>query len=275
MVPVERHEANGPKVSFVARFLAFQESARTMLVLRAVDSPTPPRRTQEVALMQVTWLGHATFLLQDGDTTLLIDPFLSGSPTASCKPDDVEPDVILQTHGHVDHYLDTVEIAKRCGATVVAIVELAEEIKSKGVEDVRDPNLGGSVTFDWGWVKLMPAWHTGTTPDGAVHTPAGLLISFGGKLVYHLGDTALFSDLALAKRAGKIDLAIVPIGGHYTMDRHDAVAAVDLVDPSQVLPCHYNTFPPIETDAAAFQYDVDAQTNARCIVLDPGESHVV
>ena len=123
------------------------------------------------------------------------------------------------------------------------------EITGKGVEDVIDPNLGGTVTFDWGWVKLMPAWHTGTTPDGCVHTPAGLLISLGGKLVYVLGDTALFSDLALAKRAGKIDLAIVPIGGHYTMDRHDAVAAVDLVDPLQVIPSHYGTFPPIETDA--------------------------
>jgi L-ascorbate metabolism protein UlaG (beta-lactamase superfamily) len=225
--------------------------------------------------MQVTWLGHATFMLEDGDTRVLVDPFLSGSPTAPCGPDEIECDVILQTHGHVDHYLDTVAIAQRTGATVVAIVELAGEISGKGVEDVRDPNLGGTVTFDWGWVKLMPAWHTGTTPDGCVHTPAGLLISLGGKLVYVLGDTALFSDLALAKRAGKIDLAIVPIGGHYTMDRHDAVAAVDLIDPFQVLPSHYNTFPPIETDAAAFQADVAAQTNARCIVLDPGESHTV
>jgi L-ascorbate metabolism protein UlaG (beta-lactamase superfamily) len=226
--------------------------------------------------MQVTWLGHATFLLEDGDTKLLVDPFLSGNPKASCAADDIECDVILQTHGHGDHYgEDTISIAKRTGATVLAIVEVANEITSKGVENVVDPNIGGTVTFDWGWVKLMPAWHTGTTPDGTVHTPAGLLISFGGKLIYVLGDTALFSDLALAKRAGKIDLAIVPIGGHYTMDRHDAVAAVDLVDPFQVIPSHYDTFPPIETDAAQFQADVAAQTTARCIVLDPGETHVV
>ena len=225
--------------------------------------------------MQVTWLGHATFMLEDGDTRVLVDPFLSASPTAPCGPDDIECDVILQTHGHVDHYLDTVAIAQRTGATVVAIVELAGEISGKGVQDVRDPNLGGTVTFDWGWVKLMPAWHTGTTPDGCVHTPAGLLISLGGKLVYVLGDTALFSDLALAKRAGRIDLAIVPIGGHYTMDRHDAVAAVDLVDPLQVIPSHYGTFPPIETDAGAFADDVAAQTNARCIVLEVGGTHVV
>ncbi|HEX4344108.1 MAG TPA: metal-dependent hydrolase [Solirubrobacteraceae bacterium] len=226
--------------------------------------------------MQVTWLGHASFLLEDGGTRLLVDPFLTGNPTASIAAGDVACDVILQTHGHGDHYgEDTISIAKRTDATVLAIVELANEISEKGVEDVRDPNIGGTVTFDWGWVKLMPAWHTGTSPDGTVHTPAGLLISFGGKLVYVLGDTALFSDLALAKRAGKIDLAIVPIGGHYTMDRHDAVAAVDLVDPFQVIASHYNTFPPIETDVAAFQSDVEAQTNARCIVLEPGESHTV
>jgi L-ascorbate metabolism protein UlaG (beta-lactamase superfamily) len=226
--------------------------------------------------MQVTWLGHASFLLEDGGTRLLVDPFLTDNPTASIAADDVDCDVILQTHGHGDHYgEDTISIAKRTGATVLAIVELANEISEKGVEDVRDPNIGGTVTFDWGWVKLMPAWHTGTSPDGTVHTPAGLLISLGAKLVYVLGDTALFSDLALARRAGKIDLAIVPIGGHYTMDRHDAVAAVDLVDPFQVIASHYNTFPPIETDVAAFQSDVEAQTNARCIVLEPGESHTV
>jgi L-ascorbate metabolism protein UlaG (beta-lactamase superfamily) len=106
--------------------------------------------------MQVTWLGHATFMLEDGDTRVLVDPFLSGSPTAPCGPDEIECDVILQTHGHVDHYLDTVAIAQRTGATVVAIVELAEEIKGKGVENVRDPNLGGTVTFDWGWSSSCP-----------------------------------------------------------------------------------------------------------------------
>ncbi len=223
--------------------------------------------------MEITWLGHSTFLLEDAGTRVLIDPFLSGNPKAARGPDEVECDVILQTHGHLDHYLDTVAIAKRTGATVVAIVELANEIAAKGVEDVRDPNLGGTVRFDWGWVKLVPAWHTAVTPDGTPHTPAGVLVHLGGRTVYHLGDTALFSDLALvARRGDPIDVALVPIGGHYTMDRIDAVTAVELVAPRQVVPCHYDTFPPIETDAQQFKADVEAQTEAQVVVLDPGGS---
>jgi len=223
--------------------------------------------------VQITYLGHATFLLEHEGTTILIDPFLSGNPKAARRPDEVSPDVILQTHGHLDHYLDTVDIAKRTGATVVAIVELANEIQSKGVENVVDPNLGGTVTFDWGWVKLVPAWHTAVTPDGTPHTPAGLLIKLGDTVVYHLGDTALFSDLQLVARRGDgVDVALVPIGGHYTMDRIDAVTAVEFVAPTTVIPCHYDTFPPIETDAQQFKADVEASTGATVEVLAPGES---
>ncbi len=221
--------------------------------------------------MEITWLGHSTFLLEDGGTKVLMDPFLSANPKAARQPGEVECDVIVQTHGHQDHYLDTVDIARRTGATVVAIVELANEIAAKGVEDVRDPNLGGTVRFDWGWVKLVPAWHTAVTPDGTPHTPAGALVHLGGRTVYHLGDTALFSDLALvARRGDPIDVALVPIGGHYTMDRIDAVTAVEFVAPRRVVPCHYGTFPPIETDAQQFKADVEAQTEAEVVVLEPG-----
>jgi L-ascorbate metabolism protein UlaG (beta-lactamase superfamily) len=139
---------------------------------------------------------------------------------------------------------------------------------------VFDPNLGGTVTFDWGWVKLVPAWHTSTTPKGQVNTPAGLLINLGGTLVYHVGDSALFSDLQLiARRGDKVDVALVPIGGHYTMDRYDAVTAVEFIGPSVVIPIHYNTFPPIETDAEAFKADVESQTRAQVVILAPGETH--
>ena len=169
-----------------------------------------------------------------GDTTVLVDPFLTGNPKATVEAAELEPTHILLTHGHQDHYGDTVEIAKRTGATVVAITELAGEIGEEGVENVFDPNLGGTVKFDWGWVKLVPAWHTSTTPKGTVSTPAGLLINIGGTLVYHLGDTALFSDLQLiARRGDQVDVALVPIGGHYTMDRLDAVTAVEFVGPTR------------------------------------------
>jgi len=221
--------------------------------------------------MDITYLGHAAFALSDGNTTVVVDPFLTGNPKAAIAADDVDATTILLTHGHGDHVGDTVPIAKRTGAPVVAITELAGELGEEGV-DVFDPNLGGTVRFDWGWVKLVPAWHTSTTPKGTVNTPAGLLINFQDTIIYHLGDTALFSDLQLVGRRQPIDYALMCIGGHYTMDRFDAVEAAALIAAKTVIPCHYNTFPPIETDANGFKSDVESATTSNVIVLDPGQT---
>ena len=225
--------------------------------------------------MDIRFLGHACFELSDGSSRVLIDPFLSGNPKAAAKPDDVDPTHILLTHAHVDHSLDAVAIAKRTGAHCVAIVETANWLGSEGVENVSDPNLGGTVEFDWGWVKLVQACHSSTTQDGTVTYASGLVVNIGGKTVYHLGDTCLFGDLRLIAQRTPVDVALVPIGGHYTMDRHDAVVAVDFVGPGIAIPCHYNTFPPIETDAQAFKADVESKTSSKVVVLDPGESHTV
>jgi L-ascorbate metabolism protein UlaG (beta-lactamase superfamily) len=222
--------------------------------------------------MDIRFLGHAAFALEHGGKTVLIDPFLTGNPKAAASADEVAADTILLTHGHGDHYGDSVAIAKRTGATVVAITEIAGEIGEEGV-DVVDCNLGGTAAFDWGSVRLTPAWHTSTTPKGTVSTPAGMVIEFADKHIYHLGDTALFSDLALAKRRGRLDVALMCIGGHYTMDRFDAVVAAELVGADQIIPCHYNTFPPIETDAQAFKSDVQNAGFAEVVVLDPGQTH--
>ena len=222
--------------------------------------------------MEVRFLGHACFTLSDGDTTVLIDPFLTGNPKAAISADDVAATTILLTHGHADHIGDTVSIARRTEAPVIAITELAGEIGQEGI-DVVDPNLGGTVKFDWGWVKLVPAWHTSTTPRGTVNTPAGLLINFEDTIVYHLGDTSLFSDLQLVGKRNPIDIALMCIGGYYTMDRTDAVDAAQLVGAKTVIPCHYNTFPPIETDAEAFKSDVESATQSNVVVLEPGQSH--
>ncbi len=225
--------------------------------------------------MEIRYLAQSAVELVDGDTRVLVDPFITGNPKATVSADELEPTHILLTHGHADHYGDTVEIARRTGAPVLAIVEIANELSDLGVETF-DPNLGGTVGFAWGWVKLVPAWHTSTTPNGTVCTPAGLLIHIGGKLVYHLGDTALFSDLKLiAQRGNHVDVALVPIGGHYTMDRFDAVTACELIGADVVIPVHYDTFPAIETDAQAFKSDVENATETKVVVLAPGETHTV
>jgi L-ascorbate metabolism protein UlaG (beta-lactamase superfamily) len=224
--------------------------------------------------MDIRFLGHAAFELSDGSTSVLIDPFLTGNPKAAVAADDLSPQAILLTHGHVDHLGDTVSIATRAGADVVAVVEIANELSGDGVAQVHDPNLGGTVAFDWGSVKLVPAWHTSMTPKGTANVPAGLIVRMGGATIYHLGDTALFSDMKLiAESEGGIDVALMCIGGHYTMDRHDAVHAARLIGAKQVIPCHYDTFPPIVTDVQAFKSEVESAGVSEVVVLAPGERH--
>jgi L-ascorbate metabolism protein UlaG (beta-lactamase superfamily) len=222
--------------------------------------------------MDIRYLGHAAFTISDGDHTVLIDPFLTGNPSAAAQASEQSPTTILLTHGHGDHVGDTVDIAKRTGAPVFASTELANELGEDGIEVV-NANFGGTHDFDWGSVKLVPAWHDSRTPKGNANIPGGLVVDFKGTVVYHLGDTALFSDLQLVGRKKPVDIAIVPIGGHFTMDRHDAVDAADFVGAKTIIPCHYNTFPAIETDAGAYQADVEKTLDATCVVLDPGGVH--
>jgi L-ascorbate metabolism protein UlaG (beta-lactamase superfamily) len=227
--------------------------------------------------MNIRFLGHACFTLEADGTTVLIDPFLTGNPAAAVGADEVNPDTILLTHGHQDHFGDIVDIAKRTGATVVAITEIAHELQGTLGDDhqVLDPNMGGTVELPWGSVRVVPAWHTSTTPSGTVSPPAGLVVELGGRRVYHLGDTALFTDLQLVKRRGRIDVALMCIGGHYTMDRFDAVVAAEWVGADTIIPCHYDTFPPIETDVQAFKSDVQGAGAGEVVVLAPGETHAV
>ena len=237
--------------------------------------------------MEIKYHGHSCFELSQGDVRVLLDPFLKpNNPAAVATGDEVEPTHIAISHGHADHIADAVPVAKRTGAHCVAVVEIANWLEGLGVENVSDPNLGGAVSFDWGWIKLVPAWHTSTLP-GSAETPfspttgtvigpaAGLLVNIGGLTVYHAGDTCLFSDMKLIAERNPVDVAMLPIGGHYTMDRHDGAVAAELVGAGTVIPMHYNTFPPIETDAAAFKADVEARTSSAVVVLAAGESHSV
>jgi L-ascorbate metabolism protein UlaG (beta-lactamase superfamily) len=222
--------------------------------------------------MEVRFLGHACFELAHGDTRVLIDPFLSGNPKAAISAEDVNPSAILLTHGHDDHFGDTVEIAKRTGAPVLAIVEIAGELAEEGIE-TRNPNMGGTVKFDWGWVRMVPAWHSSSTPKGTVSPPAGLVISLGGTVVYHLGDTCAFTDMQLVGKRTPIDVALMCIGGHFTMDRTEAVDAAEWIGARTIIPCHYNTFELIETDVQAFKSDVESATSSNVVILEPGESY--
>jgi L-ascorbate metabolism protein UlaG (beta-lactamase superfamily) len=238
-------------------------------------------------MTDIRFLGQSCFELTDGDARILVDPFLKpNNPISPVSADDLEdPTQILVTHGHVDHLADAAGLANRSGAQIAAIVELAHWFDAQGVENTTDPNLGGTVEFEGGSAKLVQAFHTNTVPgEGddpfsaetgvAIGQCAGWVIRLGDTTIYHTGDTCLFGDMKLiAEQSGGVDVALVPIGGHYTMDRHDAVKAVELIGPKLVIPMHYNTFPPIETDAQAFKSDVESKTGAQCVVLDPGDTH--
>jgi L-ascorbate metabolism protein UlaG (beta-lactamase superfamily) len=225
--------------------------------------------------MEIKFHGQSCFELSDRGTTVLTDPFLKpNNPVAVATAEEVEPTHVALSHAHADHIADAVGVLKRTGAEAIAIVELAGWLGEQGVESVKDPNFGGTVSYDWGYVSLVPAWHTNTTPDGvAIGPPAGLVIKIGETTVYHAGDTCLFSDMKLVAERHSPDVFLVPIGGHYTMDRHDAVRACEFVGAATVIPMHFNTFPPIEADAGAFKADVESQTASKVVILEPGETH--
>jgi L-ascorbate metabolism protein UlaG (beta-lactamase superfamily) len=221
---------------------------------------------------RLRFFGHSACEVVEGGNRLLIDPFLSGNPLASVAADALNPTAVLLTHAHNDHLGDSIEIARRADAPVVGMFELATWCEQRGCR-AHGMSIGGAYQFPWGWVKLTQAWHGSTfiDADGHFHAlgmPAGILLRTGGKLLYHAGDTGLFGDMALIGRHG-IDLALLPIGDNFTMGPDDALEAVRLLKPRTVVPIHYNTFPPICQDAHAWARRVEAETEARCVVLEP------
>jgi len=225
----------------------------------------------------ITWLGHSSFALEAEGVRLLIDPYLNDNPSSPIKADKAEADFILLTHGHFDHVTDAPAIAKRTGAKVLAGFEVTGWLQREGVaEDKVVPmNPGGSVRLPFGKVKFTIAHHSSSTPDGAYGgTPGGFLLELAGKRLYFAGDTALFLDMKLIGLGG-LDLAVLPIGDLFTMGPEDAVEAVKFLNPKKAAPCHYNTWPPIAQDGAAWAEEVRRQTAAEAIVVEPGGSFVV
>lgn len=226
--------------------------------------------------IKVTWLGHAALALDVDGTNVLVDPFLTGNPLASTTADAVEADYILLTHGHGDHVGDTVAIAKRTGAKVIANNEVANWIAAQGVADVHGMNPDGAYDFGFAKIGLTIAFHSSSMPDGSYGgEPNGIVITAkDGKKVYLAGDTGLFSDMKLIGEKG-IDLAVLPIGGNYTMGPEEALRAVHFIRPKAVIPVHYNTFDVIQADAADWAQHVHNETASRVIVVDPGGSYNV
>jgi len=224
-------------------------------------------------MLKITWLGHACWLLDTGRMKVLIDPFLSQSPTAPCSPEQVDADVVLITHGHVDHILDAAAIAKRCDSLCVANYEIATWLTSKqAVARTIGMNLGGWAKLPEGRVKMTIAHHSSELPDGTYGgQPGGFLLELPAGRVYIAGDTALFSDMQWISPSG-IDVAILPIGDLFTMGPEDSLQAIDWLKPSWVFPSHFNTWPPIAQDASQWAKQVRERSGAIPQILEPGES---
>ena len=200
--------------------------------------------------MKITFLGHATLLIETSNNIVLVDPFITGNEKAKnqIKIENLKPDYILVTHAHKDHILDVEAIATASGATIVSNYEIATYYQEKGLK-AHPMNHGGKWEFDFGTLKYVNAIHTSSFPDGTYGgQPGGFILSSDGKNIYVAGDTALTMDMKLIPLNTKLDLAVLPIGDNFTMGVDDAILAADFVNCNTVLGYHYDTFGYIEID---------------------------
>ncbi|MDQ0224606.1 metal-dependent hydrolase [Bacillus sp. 7586-K] len=206
--------------------------------------------------MEVSYHGHSVVKVIANEKTIMIDPFIKGNSLTDLSVDDLKVDVIILTHGHNDHVGDTVELAKKNNALVIAPYELAVFIGKHNI-NTHPMNIGGAYEFDFGRVKLTQAFHGSSyeQEDGTVvytGMPSGVLLTIDNKTIYHAGDTALFSDMKLIGERHSIDVAFLPIGDNLTMGPDDAVDAALWLKAKQVVPIHYNTMSIIKQDPVAF-----------------------
>jgi L-ascorbate metabolism protein UlaG (beta-lactamase superfamily) len=222
--------------------------------------------------VKIIWYGHATLGLECNGYEILIDPYFSDNPVASTSADKVRADFILVSHGHSDHIGDTVDIARRTGATVISNHEIASWLAKQDL-NTHGQHIGGGYHYPFGYLKLTQALHGSILPDGSYGgNPAGFLLTTpDNKKIYLACDTGLFGDMRLIGEEG-LDLAVLPIGDNYTMGPDDALRAVELLSPRHVIPIHYNTWELINQDPYAWAKRVEAKTNAKVHVLKPGES---
>jgi len=223
--------------------------------------------------MKLTYLSHSVFILEKDGFKAIFDPFITGNPLAKVLPIDINNIThIFVSHGHQDHLGDTIDLANANDALVITNAEIAGYLSTFGI-DTHPMHIGGRYKFDFGSVKLTPALHGSSieTDEGILYggSPCGFLIEMMGKKIYYAGDTGLSMDMKLLRDDG-IDIAILPIGGNYTMDIDDAVKAVKLIEPKLAIPMHYNTFPLIKADPLEFKKkNIYSETK----VFDIGESY--
>ena len=226
-----------------------------------------------ITAMKLTYFGHSTFQVTTGSTTVLVDPFLTGNPHASgiVTPDALNPDVILLTHAHEDHWGDTLTIAQRTGALVVANFEITNYVHGQGHTNVQSLNTGGTWTFDWGSVTQTYARHSSSFPDGTYGgNPNGYLICAEGKCIYNTGDTDVFSEMAWIGEDHDVDVMLMPVGDCFTMGIAGSVRAARLVQAKLNIPMHYGTFPPIDINIDDWSATM-RQANLPSQVLAAGE----
>lgn len=225
--------------------------------------------------MELTYFGHSAFQIETKGTTLLFDPFITDNPHTEgvVTQEDLNPDVILLTHAHSDHWGDTPEIAERTGALVVGNFEIVQYIqKEHGHENVQPMNTGGTWSFEWGDVKMTYARHSSSFPDGTYGgNPNGYILEIDDYCIYNLGDTARFTGMEWIGEEYDVDLALMPMGDCFTMGPEDSVHAADLIEPDEIIPLHYDTFPFIEVDMD-YWADLMAGAGFDTAVLDPGET---
>ncbi|MBI5974232.1 metal-dependent hydrolase [Staphylococcus canis] len=225
--------------------------------------------------MKLSFHGQSTVYFEANGKKVIIDPFISGNELSDLNVNELEVDYIVLTHGHADHFGDTVEIAKRTGATVIGSAELADYLTTaKGIENVHPMNIGGQWKFDFGTLKFVQAFHSSSlTDDNGIPVylgmPMGVIIDIEGTTVYHTGDTGLFSDMKLIAERHPVDVCFIPIGDNFTMGIDDASYAINsLIKPRITVPVHYDTFPLIEQDPEKFKAKV---TEGEVQILKPGE----